>query len=105
MDWQLISVSENRSQRVEAAAVLEGGTVVRIRRNPMPLEENLPCNKEGDRGPPLPQGDMCGKVMTAVSCEAICCWTLTTVDRGGAYPQPVLSLPLHHLVFIGAREM
>ena len=71
--WQLISVAENRSQRVDAAAALGGGTVVCIRRNPMPLEENLPCNKEGDRGPPLPQRDMCGKVMTAVSSKAICC--------------------------------
>ena len=52
---QLISVAENRPQRVEAAAALRSGTVVRIRRNPMPLEENLPCNKEGDCGPPLPQ--------------------------------------------------
>ena len=70
--WQLISVAENRSQRVEAAA-LGSGTVVYIRRNPMPFEENLPCNKEGDRGPPLPQRDMCGKVMAAVSCKTICC--------------------------------
>ena len=43
--WQLISVAENRSQRIGAAASLESGTVVRIRRNLMPLEENLPCNK------------------------------------------------------------
>ena len=52
---------------------LESGTVVRIRHNPMPLEENLPCNKEGDRGPPLPQRGMCGMVMTAVPSKAICC--------------------------------
>ena len=71
--WQLISVAENRAQRVEAAAPLGSGTVVRIRRRPMPLEENLPCNKEVDRGPPLPQRDMCGEVMTAVSSKAICC--------------------------------
>ena len=70
---QLISVEENRSQRVEAAAALGSGTVLRIRRNPMSFEENLPCNKEGDRGPTLPQRDMCGKVMTAVSCKATCC--------------------------------
>ena len=38
---------------------------------PMPLEENLSCNKEGDRGPHLPQRDMCGKVMTAVLCKPI----------------------------------
>ena len=64
--WQLISVVENRSQRVEAAAALGGGTVECIRRNPMPLGENLPCNKEGDRAPPPSQRDMCGKVMTVV---------------------------------------
>ena len=71
--WQLISVAENRSQRVEAAAALGSGTVVYIRRNPMLLDENFPCNKEGDRGPPLPQRDVCGKVMTAASSKAICC--------------------------------
>ena len=43
---QLISVAEDRSQRVEAAAALGiSGTVVRIPRNPMPFEENLPCNR------------------------------------------------------------
>ena len=72
--WQLISVAENRSQGVETGAALGSGTtVLRIRRNPMPLEEKLPCNKEGDRGPPLPQRDLCGKVMTAVSSKAIRC--------------------------------
>ena len=70
---QLISIAENGPQRVEAAAALRSGTVARIRRNPMPLEENLPCNKEGNRGPTLPQRDMCGKVMAAVSCKTICC--------------------------------
>ena len=70
---QLIYVAENRPQRVEAAAALGSGTVVRIRRNHMPLEEHLPRNKEGDCGPPLPQRYMCCKVMTAVSSKATCC--------------------------------
>ena len=70
---RLISVAESRPQRVEAAAALESGTVVRIRRNPVTFDENSPCNKEGNRGPPLSQGDMCGKVMTAVSSKVICC--------------------------------
>ena len=48
--WELISVAENRLQRAEAAAA--SGRSCTYLHNPMPLEENLPCNKEGDRGPP-----------------------------------------------------
>ena len=61
--WQLIFVAENRPQRLDTATASGSGTV-RIAATPMPSEENLRCNKEGYRGPPPPQRDMCGKVMT-----------------------------------------